>query len=188
MSIKQVMRWGWSIFLCCLIFFNFNIQSAKAEINLHLPSVQSVNINTDFISDSARYVGNGLNHLVKKDKHPSAIESLSDGFVSGFGQVGGSIAGATAACYVADAAVLPIAPPVAAAVAAYCPYIGGVAGSFGGVVVSKTAEKQATLLSSNLFRLMFSSGEILVGKGFLNVNCPTFDDWAIIYKAPVMTI
>ena len=35
---------------------------------------------------------------------------------------------------------------------------------------------------------LYSRREILVGKGFLNVNCPTFDDWAIIFKVPVMTI
>lgn len=154
MSIKQVMRWGWSICLCCLIFLNFNIQSAKAEVNFHLPSVQPVNINLDFISDSTRYVGDGLNHFVKKDKHNSVIESLSDGFISGFGQVGGGIAGATVACYVANAAVLPVAPLFTAAVATYCPYIGGVAGSFGGTVVSKTAGKQATNLSENLFKAL----------------------------------
>jgi len=149
------MRWGWSISLCCLIFLNFNVQSAKAEINFHSLSVQPVNINTDFISDSARYVGDGVNSFVKKDKHNPAIESFSDGFISGFGQVGGSIAGATAACYVANFAVLPIAPPVAAAIATYCPYIGGVAGSFSGVVVTETANKQATNLSENLVKALF---------------------------------
>ena len=34
----------------------------------------------------------------------------------------------------------------------------------------------------------YSRREILVGKGFLNVNCPTFDDWAIIFQVPVTTI
>lgn len=154
MSIKQVMRWGWSIFLCCLIFFNFNIQSAKAEINFHLPSVQPVNISTDFISDSVGDVRDGLDFLVESGIADSAIKSVSDGFVSGFGQVGGSIAGATAACYVTNVLVLPVAPPVAAALATYCPYIGGVAGSFGGTVVSKTAEKQATNLSGNFLKAL----------------------------------
>ena len=124
------MRWGWSICLCCLIFLNFNIQSAKAEINLHLPSVQPVDINPDFISDSARYVEDGLVYFVNNERGNEFIESFSDGFVSGVGKVGGSIAGATVACYVVNAAVVPIAPPVAASVAIYCPYIGGVAGKF----------------------------------------------------------
>ena len=37
-------------------------------------------------------------------------------------------------------------------------------------------------------RYWYSRREILVGKGFLNVNCTTFDDWAIIFKVPVTTI
>ncbi len=150
MSIKQITRWGWSFFLCCLIFLNFNIQSAKAEINLNLPSVQPININTDFISDSAEYGEDGLIYLVNNDKLNEAIESFSDGFISGVGQVRGSIAGATAACYIVNAAVVPIAPPVAASVAVYCPYIGGVAGSFSGTIASKTVKKHAARLSGTI--------------------------------------
>jgi len=93
---------------------------------------------------------NGLNYFVESGMADSAIKSVSDGFVSGFGQVGGGIAGATAACYVANTLVLPIAPPVAAALATYCPYIGGVAGSFGGTIASKKTGEQAT----NLFKAL----------------------------------
>lgn len=128
MSIKQVMRSFWSIFLCCAIFFNFNIQPVRAE--------------TDW------------NYFVESGMAESAIQSVSDGFLSGFGNVAGGIAGATAACYVTNALVLPVAPSVAAALATYCPYIGGVAGSFGGTVVSKTAGKQATNLSRNFSKAL----------------------------------
>jgi hypothetical protein len=38
------------------------------------------------------------------------------------------------------------------------------------------------------YRCLYSRREILVGKRFSNVNCPTFDDWAIIFKMPVTTI
>ena len=144
------MRLLCSICLCCAIFFSFNIQPAKAEINFSLPSIQPIRINPDFISDPVRDVRDGLNYLVESGMAESTIQSISDGFVSGFGQVGGGIAGATAACYVTNALILPLAPPVAGALTTYCPCIGGVAGSFGGAVASKTAEKQAT----NIFRTL----------------------------------
>ncbi|MEL6463187.1 MAG: hypothetical protein AAFQ91_34080, partial [Cyanobacteria bacterium J06621_15] len=37
-------------------------------------------------------------------------------------------------------------------------------------------------------RLWYSRREILVAKGFLNDNCPTFDDWTIIFKVSITTI
>lgn len=174
MSITQVMRWGWSIFLCCLIFLNFNIQEAKAEINLHLPSVQPVNINTDFISDSVEDVKDGLDYLVKSGVAESAIESVSDGFISGFGQVGGSIAGATAACYATNVLVLPVAPPVAAAMATYCPYIGGVAGSFGGTIAGKTAMEHVAHLPRTIANVGKTAGKhtARLSGNFLKVLTP----------------
>jgi len=142
MSIKRLIRLFCSICLCCAIFFNVNIQSAKAET--------------------------GWNYFVESGMADSAIESLGNGFVSGFGNVSGGIAGATAACYITNAAILPVAPPVAGALATYCPYIGGVAGSFGGTIVSKTAKKGAI----NIFRTLAPQAKHHGGIVTIHEICP----------------
>ena len=35
---------------------------------------------------------------------------------------------------------------------------------------------------------LYSRREILVGKGFLDVNCPTFDSWTLNLRSSVITI
>ena len=120
----------------------------------HGSTAQPVNIGTYSISNPVEDVRDSLDYFVESGMAESALKSLSDGFISGFGNVGGGIAGATAACYVTNVLVLRVAPPVAAAMATYCPYIGGVAGSFGGTIISKTTGKQASNLSRNFLKAL----------------------------------
>jgi hypothetical protein len=144
MLIKQIMRFWLSICLCCLVFLNANILPAKAEVNFDLSKVQSVNTSFNFA-------------FVESGMAESAIKSLSDGFWSGLGNVAGGIAGATTACYLIDALIVPIAPPVAVVMTTYCPFVGGAAGSFGGVVGGQKTGEQATKISKSLLKSVTSN-------------------------------
>lgn len=63
----------------------------------------------------------------------SSIKSLTDGFWYGFGAFVGGATGAVATCYVVDIAIAPVAPPIAAYLAASCPAVGMlVGGAVGG--------------------------------------------------------
>jgi hypothetical protein len=62
---------------------------------------------------------------------PSAESLFTEAFISSMGGAAGAVVGNSLACYVVDAAIAPIAPPVALALAGACPAIGN---SIGGII------------------------------------------------------
>ena len=130
MSIKQILRFCFTVCLCCLVFFNINIRTARAE---------SLNVDFDYVTAPFQ----DIYEYLAKIGSAELLDSTADGFFSGFGHVAGGIAGATAACYITNAVIVPIAPPVAGALVNACPFVGGAAGSLGGGVATKTVAKKA---------------------------------------------